>query len=99
MDKQTFINYCATQLQQVFNATKQGKPDLKTKHQVEGLLRAAELLEVLSREQAVALIEQQHLAVFGVTAEQRAERKRVLAEVKGACSEAFFDIPAIERRK
>ena len=57
MEKKAFIEYCAQQLNQVFTATKQGKPDLKLKHQTEGLLRAGELLDIVSREQAAALIE------------------------------------------
>ena len=99
MDKEAFIEYCSQQLNQVFTATKQGKPDLKLKHQTEGLLRAAELLDVISRTEASKLIEKEHFAVFGVTTVQRAKRKLTLLEIKESSSDEFFDIPAIERRK
>ncbi|MGS2719597.1 hypothetical protein [Paraglaciecola aestuariivivens] len=99
LSHQAFIEYCQVQLQQVFQATKQGAPDLKAKHQVQGLLRAAELLGVITREQATALIEQQHFVVFGQSVQDREQRKRTLAAVKGFSASEFFDIPAIERRK
>jgi hypothetical protein len=99
MEKEVFIEYCSQQLKQVFNATKEGKPDLKLKHQSEGLLRAAELLDVISRTEASKLIEKEHLAVFGITSVERAERKRMLQELKESSPDDFFDIPAIERRK
>lgn len=99
MEKKAFIEYCAQQLNQVFTATKQGKPDLKLKHQTEGLLRAGELLDIVSREQAAALIEKTHVDVFGVTPLERAERKKSLQDIKDFSSNDFFDIPAIHRRK
>lgn len=99
METAEFIEYCSTQLKLVFNATKQGKPDLKLKHQTEGLLRAGELLGVISRAQALGLMEKTYIEVFGVTPEQRAQRKQTLAKVKASTTDDFFDIPAIERRQ
>ena len=98
MDKTAFIDYCTNQLNQVFVATKQGKPDDKRKHQTEGLLRAAELLNILSRAQAITLVEDEHVKVFGITPEQRAEKKQFLKDVKEASSQDFFEIPAIQRK-
>ena len=99
MEKKAFIEYCAQQLNQVFTATKQGKPNLKLKHQTEGLLRAGELLDIISREQAAVLIEKTHVDVFGVTPLERAERKKSLQDIKDFSSNDFFDIPAIQRMK
>jgi len=99
METKTFIEYCAQQLNQVFTATKQGKPNLKLKHQTEGLLRAGELLDIISREQAAALIEKAHVDVLGVTPLERAERKKSLQDIKDFSSNGFFDIPAIQRKK
>lgn len=99
MQNDEFIEYCTTQLKQVFHATKQGKPNLKLKHQTEGLLRAGELLGVVSRAQAFELMERTHLEVFGVTAEQRAQRKQTLIDIKASMSDDFFDIPAIQRKQ
>jgi hypothetical protein len=99
MEKKEFIEYCAQQLSQVFTATKQGKPNLKLKHQTEGLLRAGELLDIISREQSAVIIEKTHVDVFGVTPIERAERKKSLQDIKEFSSNDFFDIPAIQRRK
>ena len=99
MENEAFIEYCSQQLEQVFSATKQGKPDLKLKHQTEGLLRAGELLDVISRAESFELIEKVHVKIFGVTPDQRARRKKTLQEVKELSSFDFFDIPAIERQK
>jgi hypothetical protein len=99
MEKKEFIEYCAQQLSQVFTATKQGKPNLKLKHQTEGLLRAGELLDIISREQSAVIIEKTHVDVFGVTPIERAERKKSLQNIKEFSSNDFFDIPAIQRRK
>ena len=99
MESKAFIEYCAQQLNQVFTATKQGKPNLRLKHQTEGLLRAGELLDIISREQAAVLIEKAHVDVLGVTPLERAERKKSLQDIKDFSSNDFFDIPAIQRRK
>ena len=103
MESKAFIEYCAQQLNQVFTATKQGKtnPNLKLnlKHQTEELMRAGELLDIISREQAAVLIEKAHVDVLGVTPLERAERKKSLQEIKDFSSNDFFDIPAIHRRK
>ena len=99
MESKAFIEYCAQQLNQVFTATKQGKPNLKLKHQTEGLLRAGELLDIISREQAAVLVEKAHVDVLGVTPLERAERKKSLQDIKDFSSNDFFDIPAIQRRK
>ncbi|WP_299072751.1 hypothetical protein [uncultured Paraglaciecola sp.] len=98
MEKVAFIEYCAQQLNRVFVATKKGQPNDKLKHQTEGLLRAAELLDIINRTQALKLLEDEHVKVFGVTPEQRAEKKQFLEKVKEASSLDFFEIPAIQRR-
>lgn len=99
MDKQAFIQYCAEQVKAVFIAAKKGKTDDKLKHRSEGFLLAGELLGVVTKSEAFELIEQEHIAVFGETSAQRAERKHDLQALKQKSPDAYFDIPAIERRK
>jgi len=99
MDKQAYKKYCAEQLRAVFVAAKKGKTDDKLKHRSEGLLLAGELLGVIAKSEAFELIEQEHIAVFGETTAQRAERKNGLKALKAKSPDAYFDIPAIERRK
>lgn len=62
-------------------------------------MRAGELLAIVSRAQALELMEKTHLEVFGVTVEQRAQRKQTLIDIKASISDDFFDIPAIQRRQ
>ena len=99
MDKQAFTTYCADQLRAVFIAAKKGKTDDKLKHRSEGLLLAGELLGVITKSEASELIEREHITVFGETTAQRAERKNGLQALKRKSPDAYFDIPAIERRK
>jgi hypothetical protein len=99
MDKSTFRNYCAEQMHQVYQATKNGKPDLKLKHRTEGLLLAAELLEIVSREEALQIIEDEHMKVFGETIPQRQKRKKQLSELRDSSPDTYFEIPAIERKR
>jgi hypothetical protein len=99
MEKEAFVQYCAQQLNQVFNATKKGKPDSKLKHRCEGLMLAGELLGVISRAESSELIEKQHFEVFGESCLQRAKRKKTLQELKKTSPDEYFEIPAIERRK
>lgn len=99
MDKPTFRNYCAEQMRQVYQATNNGKPDLKLKHRTEGLLLAAELLEIINRDEALQIIEYEHMKVFGETIAQRQTRKKQMTDLKSTSPDAYFNIPAIERKR
>lgn len=99
MDKQAFTTYCADQLRAVFIAAKKGKTNDKQKHRCEGLLLAGELLGVITKSEAAELIEREHITLFGETTAKRAERKNGLEALKRKSPDAYFDIPAIERRK
>ncbi|WP_289029660.1 hypothetical protein [uncultured Paraglaciecola sp.] len=99
MDKIEFVAFCESQLKQVFNLTKQGKPDTKQKHRVEGVLLAGEMLGVLDRVECSELMEKAHLEVFGETLAVRTERKQSQAKLKALSPDDYFDIPAIERRR
>ncbi|MFT4937417.1 MAG: hypothetical protein ACI88A_000432 [Paraglaciecola sp.] len=99
MDKNTFRHYCAEQLQLVYQATKDGKPNIPLKHRTEGLLLAAELLDIINREAAMDLLEDEHMKVFGESISQRQQRKQALSELKSSSPDDYFEIPAIERRR
>ncbi|MEP1383487.1 MAG: hypothetical protein ABJJ44_02815 [Paraglaciecola sp.] len=99
MDKIEFVAFCESQLKRVFNLTKQGKPDTKQKHRVEGVLLAGEMLGVIDRLESSELMEKAHLEVFGETLAARTERKQAHAKLKALSPDDYFDIPAIERRK
>ena len=96
---QQFIDFCESQLTEVFELVKQGKPDAKLKHRTEGLLLAGEMLGTLNSVQASELMEKAHLKVFKETLQERTARKKSLAELKTKSPDDYYDIPAIERRK
>jgi hypothetical protein len=99
MDKSTFRNYCAEQMHQVYQATKDGRPDFKLKHRTEGLLLAGEMLDIVNRDEALQIIEEEHMKVFGETIPQRQKRKKQLSELRDTSPDAYFNIPAIERKR
>ncbi|WP_220719442.1 hypothetical protein [Agarivorans litoreus] len=82
MDKENYLVFCKAELRSVFLSTKAGKPDNKLKYRVEGLFHAAKLLGLLSTEQANAIIESEHQAVFGESVSERLKRKTQLKQLK-----------------
>ncbi|WP_163133850.1 hypothetical protein [Agarivorans sp. Alg241-V36] len=97
MDNESYLVFCKAELRSVFENTKAGKPDDKLKYRVEGLFHAAKLLGILSTEQASAIIESEHQAVFGESVSERLKRKTQLKQLKESDLEAYFNIPTIER--
>lgn len=97
MDSQNFIEYCRAELVKSFSNSKAGSPNEMHKHRTEGLLQAAKLLGVMSDATIRQLVEEEHQKVFGETVAQRKARKAAYANVKEG-SDAYFNIPAIERR-
>lgn len=98
MDNSTFIAYCQDQLRLVYERTKAGKPDEVLKHRTEGLLKAAQLLNLLSREETQALIQREHIEVFGESVESRKSKRQIYRQVRDSEVSDFFEIPAIIRR-
>jgi hypothetical protein len=99
MDKQTFIDSCYTQLISIFKKAKDYKKDDKKKHRLEGYLYAGKALGVISNEEALTLMENAHLEVFGETIESRKSRKANLKEAVARGDDGYIDIPAYERNK
>ena len=73
------------------------KVDDALKHRIQGFINAGEFLNLLSREEAISIINKAHIAVFGITKEQRkAHSEAIKAVIKGG-DDSVFDIPAVER--
>ena len=79
MDKESFKQACIRQLLTSFELLQKNKLDTGLKHRVQGFINAGEFLNVITRADAIQLMDDAHLSVFGVTNEQRKERK---AEIK-----------------
>ena len=97
-EKQKFLGACKTQLVSLYKASKDGKKVEAEKYRVQGFMHAGELMGLISKEEGKTLIADLHMEVFGETINERAQRKRKLEALKETDLDAYFAIPAIERR-
>ncbi|CAB9492218.1 hypothetical protein [Alteromonas macleodii] len=97
-EKQLFLDACKTQLVSLYKASKDGKKVEAEKYRVQGFMHAGEVMGLISKEEGKALIADLHMEVFGETINERAQRKRKLEALKESDLDAYFAIPAIERR-
>lgn len=97
-EKQLFLDACKAQLVSLYKASKDGKKVEAEKYRVQGFMHAGEVIGLISKEQGKALIADLHMEVFGETINERAQRKRKLDALKESNLDAYFAIPAIERR-
>jgi len=97
VDINSFKQECYQQLLTHFRLVKAQKLDEAMKHRVQGFINAGEFLNILTREQAIQIIDVAHLEVFGITKEQRKSRKKSIKSILKGEDESYFDIPAIER--
>lgn len=97
-EKQLFLDACKTQLVSLYKVSKDGKKVEAEKYRVQGFMHAGEVMGLISKEEGKALIADLHMEVFGETINERAQRKRKLEALKESDLDAYFAIPAIERR-
>ncbi|NQY87974.1 MAG: hypothetical protein HRT51_09535 [Colwellia sp.] len=101
MNKENFKHECSQQLTGYFQLLHKNKLDTGLKHRVQGFINAGEFLQVITRAEAIQLMDDAHLSVFGVTNEQRKVRKAAISALKKAVKngneDSIFEIPAIKR--
>ncbi len=97
MEKESFKQECTRQLTDYFQLLHKNKLDTELKQRVQGFINAGEFLGVITRVEAIALMNEAHFAVFGMTNEQRKIRKAEIKAVRGDQDASIFDIPAVER--
>jgi hypothetical protein len=97
MEQDSFKQECHRQLLIHFNLVKKQKVDDTMKHRIQGFINAGEFLNLVTREEAIQIIDVAHLETFGVTKEQRMTRKTSIKSALKGENESYFDIPAIER--
>jgi hypothetical protein len=68
------------------------------KHKISGYIEAGLILNILSKDELQDLIDQEHLAAFGMTRKQRRIEKK-LGEKEEVPDWSNFDRPAIERKR
>lgn len=99
MDKAKFIQECHRQLLEHFALVKIQKVDEAMKHRIQGFINAGEFLNLVTRDEALGIIDAAHHEMFGITKEQRKARKE---EIKNSIRDddfSVFDTPALERKK
>jgi hypothetical protein len=97
LEKESFKQECTRQLIAYFQLLHKNNLDTELKQRVQGFINAGEFLNVITRADAIQLMDDAHLSVFGVTNEQRKERKAEIKAVRSGHEDSIFDIPAIER--
>jgi uncharacterized protein YgfB (UPF0149 family) len=97
MNKEDFKGECKRQLTQYFELLRKNTLDDELKYRVQGFINAGEFLALISRAEAITLMNETHLAVFGMTHEQRKIRKAEIKAVRNDQETTIFDIPAVER--
>jgi hypothetical protein len=97
LNKESFKRECKRQLKDYFQLLHKNKLDTELKQRVQGFINAGEFLDVITRAEAIQLMDDAHLSVFGVTTEQRKVRKAEIKAVRSGHEDSIFDMPAIDR--
>jgi len=92
-----FTQECKSQLAAYFQLLQKNKLDTELKERVQGFINAGEFLGVITRAEAITLMDETHFAVFGMTNEQRKTRKAEIKAVRSDQEASIFDIPAVDR--
>lgn len=98
MEDIEFVEFCRKELAKSFKNARAGKKDDKHRYRTEGLMQAARLLGLISKHELEAMMEEEHISVFGETIESRTKRKVVLKSLKEQNPDEYYEIPAIDRK-
>ncbi|QCZ93287.1 hypothetical protein [Salinimonas iocasae] len=97
MDKNAYIAHCQQELLAVYTDNKAGNKDNVRMARLEGVIHAGQMLGVLDKASAAALIDNAHRRVFGYTREARDDKKARLDALKAGDADAFYETPAYVR--
>lgn len=98
MDKAKFTQECHRQLLEHFALVKIQKVDEAMKHRIQGFINAGEFLNLVTRDEAISIIDTAHHEIFGMTKEQRKARKEEIKNSIKGHDFNIFDEPTIARR-
>jgi len=99
MDKAKFTQECHRQLLEHFALVKIQKVDEAMKHRIQGFINAGEFLNLVTRDEAISIIDEAHHEIFGITKEQRKARKEEIQNSIKGDDFSVFDEPAMGRRR
>jgi hypothetical protein len=97
MDKAKFTQECHRQLLEHFALVKIQKVDEAMKHRIQGFINAGEFLNLVTRDEAIGIIDAAHHEIFGMTKEQRKARREAVKLSIREDDFSIFDAPAIYR--
>ena len=99
MNTARLVTFWQAAMREVFELASAGTPDDKKKHRAEGFLHALRMAGVLTDEEITDSIEILHQEVFGESVKERKQRKAYLETLKNSDPDAYFAIPAVERKR
>ena len=67
------------------------------KHRIQGFINAGEFLTLVTRDEAIGIIDDAHHQIFGITKEQRKARKEAIKSGIKSDDFSVFDEPAVDR--
>ena len=97
-DIEKYLANCRSEINKVYQLSKQGKPNAELKAKTEGFVSAGVVLGIISAPQAQEMMENIHFEVFGETVAERKQRKASFAEMKLTDPDGYFELPAITRK-
>lgn len=98
MNKNNYTNECIRQLTEYFNLLKQNKVDDELRSRIQGFINAGEFMGVINHQEAVQIMDDTHFQVFGMSNTQRKAKKDSIKFALKGDVDAFFDVPAINRK-
>lgn len=96
-ESQRLIDFCQAELREVYRASRQGREDEPRWYRLEGMIHAAQRLNVLSQADARQMIDEAHLEIYGCSRDQRRHKQQQLAALREQDPDKYYATPAYER--
>jgi len=93
-----FKDECLRQFIDYFALLKNNKIDNELKNRLQGFINAGEFLHIISRQEAIDIMEEAHLSVFKMSSQARQYKKALIKSALDNDNSDFFTIPAINRK-
>lgn len=96
-DIQGLIDFFQAELREVYRASRQGRQDQARWYRLEGMIHAAQRLDVLSQADTRQMIDEAHQEIYGCSRDQRRHKQQQLAALREQDPDKYYDTPAYER--
>jgi len=98
MADNSFRQECLRQFTDYFTQLKRGITNNELKNRLQGFINAGEFLDIISRQEAIDIMEEAHLSVFKMSSQARQHKKSLIKSIRTDENSDFFNIPAIQRK-